>query len=323
MPLLGTVVGAAPLPPDGYQCKDHPAASCDVHYRSDRPAYLVPANIVAALASDHVGLLPGVTTTTVYLDPATGRLTFEYQVEATTFAIQRASLDGLWAVTIFDAGSDGSGHSGGALLAPSWLDGDPYSIYRADSPFGDSPAWNFREAGLGTSIGGAGATERSARIWFETDAGSAQAGSAAYLGPGARSATAAVLVPSAVPDRDLDGVLDGLDNCPLSPNADQLDADGDGTGDACDACPDTPVGTLVNVRGCPATPGDSDLDADVDADDLAIFVSCLTGPHIGPVSSACERMNLDGDGDVDHVDFGLFQRCISGPGRVASAGCLD
>jgi hypothetical protein len=36
-------------------------------------------------------------------------------------------------------------------------------------------------------------------------------------------------------DEDGDGVPDDTDNCPLAPNADQLDSDGDGAGDACDA----------------------------------------------------------------------------------------
>lgn len=35
-------------------------------------------------------------------------------------------------------------------------------------------------------------------------------------------------------DLDLDGVPDGLDNCPLSANLAQEDVDGDGFGDACD-----------------------------------------------------------------------------------------
>jgi hypothetical protein len=37
-------------------------------------------------------------------------------------------------------------------------------------------------------------------------------------------------------DTDGDGVGDSLDNCPTTPNANQLDTDGDGVGDACDNC---------------------------------------------------------------------------------------
>jgi hypothetical protein len=37
-------------------------------------------------------------------------------------------------------------------------------------------------------------------------------------------------------DSDHDGIDDDLDNCPFTPNPDQLDTDGDGVGDACDNC---------------------------------------------------------------------------------------
>ncbi|MEW6432352.1 MAG: DUF4215 domain-containing protein [Myxococcota bacterium] len=51
-------------------------------------------------------------------------------------------------------------------------------------------------------------------------------------------------------DRDSDGVPNGTDNCPATPNPMQEDADMDGKGDACDPCPMVP-----NPGGaaCPAT----------------------------------------------------------------------
>ena len=48
------------------------------------------------------------------------------------------------------------------------------------------------------------------------------------------SATKTVTVTPPTPDGDGDGVPDAEDNCPGTPNPDQLDSDGDGTGDACE-----------------------------------------------------------------------------------------
>jgi len=44
-------------------------------------------------------------------------------------------------------------------------------------------------------------------------------------------------------DQDIDGIADEQDNCPQNANADQTDADLDGTGDACDATPYGPMTT--------------------------------------------------------------------------------
>jgi hypothetical protein len=38
-------------------------------------------------------------------------------------------------------------------------------------------------------------------------------------------------------DGDVDGYIDDIDNCPLIPNADQLDTDGNGRGEACGGLP--------------------------------------------------------------------------------------
>lgn len=71
----------------------------------------------------------------------------------------------------------------------------------------------------------------------------------------------------------------------------------------------------------PAGPAaDFDGDGDVDAEDLATFVSCKSGPMI-PLTGDCTKADFDGDGDVDQVDFGLFQRCYGGPEVAVTADC--
>jgi len=49
------------------------------------------------------------------------------------------------------------------------------------------------------------------------------------------------------PDTDSDAVLDGVDNCPLTLNGDQLDADNDGVGDGCDADSGVAVADVTQV----------------------------------------------------------------------------
>ena len=66
-------------------------------------------------------------------------------------------------------------------------------------------------------------------------------------------------------DTDGDGYADSADNCPDIANPSQADADGDGTGDACE--PDTDGdGVIDDDDNCPAVtnPGQEDLDNDLD-----------------------------------------------------------
>jgi hypothetical protein len=53
----------------------------------------------------------------------------------------------------------------------------------------------------------------------------------------------------ASPDEDGDGVPDDVDNCPGVANADQADADGDGSGDLCDVA-NALIGPGDGVEGC-------------------------------------------------------------------------
>lgn len=97
------------------------------------------------------------------------------------------------------------------------------------------------------------------------------------------------------PDSDLDGIPDGIDNCPSVFNPDQADLDRDGQGDFCDwdkdgdgyYCPDCKVGP------CPAMPC-------MDCDDL--------NPGINPGSVEMCRDGLDNDCD-GLVDCDDAQEC--------------
>lgn len=90
----------------------------------------------------------------------------------------------------------------------------------------------------------------------------------------------------AVVDGDGDGVADGNDNCPSTPNATQADGDGDGIGDVCDNCRSS------------ANPDQADTDRN-------------------GIGDACEvrRCDVDGDRDVDRYDIHAILRSL---GRKAS-----
>ncbi len=65
---------------------------------------------------------------------------------------------------------------------------------------------------------------------------------------------------------------------------------------------------------------DFDQNGMVDHTDLELLLGCVTGPAVGPPTSACEQADLDSDMDVDQLDFGLFQRCYGGP---ATENCMN
>ncbi|MCK6486607.1 MAG: hypothetical protein HUU22_15430 [Phycisphaerae bacterium] len=112
----------------------------------------------------------------------------------------------------------------------------------------------------------------------------------------ARDQTNAAVVLAAHFDWDDDGACFADDNCPLSP--DPLDTDGDGIGDACDACP---------LR----IPGDINGDGQVDVLDVSPLASVLIDPAGAEPEARCAA-DLNGDGNPDGDDIGPFVGLIAG-----------
>jgi protocatechuate 3,4-dioxygenase beta subunit len=116
-----------------------------------------------------------------------------------------------------------------------------------------------------------------------------------------------IVDPAPVTDGDGDGVPDDEDNCPGHANADQVDADGDGVGDACDAdidgdgvanaadnCPNTPSSDLTDTDGDGL--GDA-CDPDVDGDGVP------NGDDDCPTVANPGQADADGDGLGDACDL--------------------
>jgi hypothetical protein len=104
-------------------------------------------------------------------------------------------------------------------------------------------------------------------------------------------------------DSDRDGRGDDVDNCPLRPNPDQLDLDGNGVGDVCE---DTDLDGWPDLAdNCPVRPNnqnDSDGDGWGDACDVCPFLADDQADQDGDgVGDACDN-DTDNDTVADNVD---------------------
>lgn len=94
-----------------------------------------------------------------------------------------------------------------------------------------------------------------------------------------------------VADSEGDGIADNVDNCPKTTNPSQLDSDGDGFGNACDA--------------------DFNGDRRVDALDQALF-SMAYGTSVGQ-AAFLPAADMDGDGRIGALDLTRFRRRLGLP----------
>jgi hypothetical protein len=90
-------------------------------------------------------------------------------------------------------------------------------------------------------------------------------------------------------DSDVDGVADPLDNCLLIPNSAQLDANGDGYGNICDAD--------LNNSGLVTTA------------DFAVLRSLLN--LAAAASPAAAAADLNGSGTVTTADFAILRNQLN------------
>ena len=109
-----------------------------------------------------------------------------------------------------------------------------------------------------------------------------------------------VIIP-AFPDGDSDGIEDSIDNCPIQPNADQSNVDGDALGDACDTDDDNDG--FADAEDC--GPGDQNIFPGAPDDAMDGIDSNCDGvvenlPPPNPVVDGYEYIN-DGNGAADFI----------------------
>lgn len=129
----------------------------------------------------------------------------------------------------------------------------------------------------------------SLAVTYTPDAGYIGWDSLVYSVSDGVSSDTATLTLAILPDADRDGVSDGQDNCSNDANASQLDADGDGYGNVCDAD--------LNNSGFVTTA------------DFGIMLSVFG--QSATFSPAAAAADLNGSGMVTATDFGILRNRLS------------
>ena len=83
-----------------------------------------------------------------------------------------------------------------------------------------------------------------------------------------------------------------------------------------DAQDTTSVSTTIAITVLALS--DFDADGDTDADDLAHFQACASGPAVLDIDPGCADADLDADGDVDLTDFAHIQMDFTNPAEESA-----
>jgi len=120
-----------------------------------------------------------------------------------------------------------------------------------------------------------------------------------------------------IADTDLDGVPNGVDNCPATGNPDQADTDGDARGNACDNCR-----LLANNSGAGAQcdsdgdgfgnrcDGDMNNNNSTNAFDTPIYRAQLGQPSVAPTFN---KADLNCNGSVNAFDTPIYRSLLGAP----------
>ena len=186
-------------------------------------------------------------------------------------------------------GVAGSEFTGYWTLMPAWRS-SPMLVSRYVNPQGRALAVVANMTGSGKS-----ATENQIRGW--AGIGASAGAQSASIAVGAHDFVLYELAASALtPEYDADGVPDTVDNCKLVANPTQLDGDGDGYGNACDAD--------LNNSGAVTTA------------DLGILSSVLGGTASSSATAA--KADLNGSGTVTTADLAILRAALgTAPGPSA------
>jgi hypothetical protein len=209
---------------------------------------------------------------------------------------------------------------------------DKYWVTPTSCPFLSPPFFTLELPGYPTSIGDL------ANFYQQNSSG---VGGSIPPQPGMAVHTVVEYALIICPDRDEDGVPDGRDNCPDTPNPDQTDGDNDGIGDACDNCPGTYNPNQADADGdnvgdvcdnCPSVPNAdqaaSDDDTHGDACDNCPTVDNETQTNSdadshGDACDNCPTTDNEDQADLDADTVGdLCDNCPShiNPGQANGDG---